>query len=125
MESFLQETVALISNWHVWLAIGAISLLGACGGLITYNIGKKGMPAIESKFSKLEPEKLERFAGWYGRWGNLVLLVTMIPVMGTMIRLVAGMREVRLLVFLVWCLVALLIRNWVLFIVAHGIIQSL
>jgi hypothetical protein len=39
--------------------------------------------------------------------------------------LVAGMRGIRLVVFLLWCFGALLIRNWVLFILAHSIIRSL
>lgn len=125
MESVIPETEALMVNWNAWLSILAISLWGAFGGLITYGIGKKGPRAIEAKVPQLDPEKLERFTGWYDRWGNPLLLVSMIPLVGTTIRLVAGIKGVKLVVFLAWSFVALFIRNWVLLILAQGIILSL
>jgi len=125
MDPVIQETEALMVNGHAWLAIVVISLWGAAGGLITYSLGKKGIPAIQAKFHQLDPEKLEHFNGWYDRWGNPLLLISMIPLVGTMIRLVAGINGIKLVVFLAWSFIALLIRNWVLFMVAHGIIQSL
>lgn len=125
MEAVIRETAALMWNWHAWLAIVVLSIWGASGGLITYSIGKQGMPAIQSKFHQLNPAKLEYIGALYDRWGSQLLLISMVPVMGTMIRLGAGIYGVGLATFMLWSLIALLLRNWVLFLVAHGILQAL
>jgi membrane protein YqaA with SNARE-associated domain len=125
MDAVLQEMVGQVLNWRVVLVITLISLWGACGGLITYTVGKKGMPAVQSKFHQLDPDKLEHIGGLYHRWGSRLLLISMVPVMGTMIRLGAGIYGIRLVTFLFWSFVALLLRNWVLFLLANGVIQAL
>jgi membrane protein YqaA with SNARE-associated domain len=125
MDADLLQTLRLVWNWRVVLAIGLISLWGACGGLISYSVGKKGMPAVQSKFHQVDPEKLNRVEDYYDRWGSRLLLISMIPVIGTVIRLGAGIYGIRLVAFLSWSFIALWVRNWVLFLIAHGVIQAL
>ena len=125
MDAVLQEMVGLVLNWRVVLVITLVSLWGACGGLITYTVGKKGMPAVQSKFHQVDPAKLEHVGEWYDRWGSRLLLISMVPVLGTMIRLGAGIYGIRLVAFLIWSLIALMLRNWVLFLLANGVIQAL
>ena len=125
MDAVLEELVGQALNWRVVLVITLISLWGVCGGLITCAVGKKGMLAVQSKFHQLDPAKLDRVGGLYERWGSRLLLISMIPVMGTVIRLGAGIYGIRLVAFLIWSLIALMLRNWVLFLLANGVIQAL
>ena len=111
----LRESAQSLLNFRIWLTILAASTFGASLGLINYLAAKKGLPEIQKKFPQLDQKKLNRVDWLYQRWGARVLLLSSVPVLGTVLTLGAGMYGVQLVAFMIWSVIALLIRNWLLF----------
>lgn len=124
MIDVLRESVQSFLNLRIWLAILAASVWGASLGLINYYAGRKGVTEIQKKFPKLDPNKLEHYHHWYERWGARVLVLSGVPVLGTFLTLGAGIYGVQVVAFMIWSVIALLIRNWILFLFFTIIIGS-
>ena len=125
MIDVLRESIQSLLDIRVWLAILAFSTWGASLGLVNYYAGKKGMPAIQKKFPQLDANKLERYHHWYERWGARVLMLSGLPVLGTFLTLGAGIYGLQTVEFMVWSIIALLIRNWLLYLFFAVIILGL
>ena len=125
MIDVLNEIGQSLFDFRIWLAILATSVYGASLGLINYYAGKKGVPAIQERFPQVNPDKLEHYHRWYERWGARVLILSSLPVLGTFLTLGAGIYGVHIVAFMVWSVIALLIRNWLLFFIFTVIIGSL
>ena len=53
------------------------------------------------------------------------MLLSSLPVLGTLLKLGAGMYGVQVVAFIVWSVIALLIRNWILFLSCAVIFKGL
>jgi membrane protein YqaA with SNARE-associated domain len=101
----------------VWLIVILLSALGVFGNLALYGVGKRGYDAIRERFPRIKPERWERVARLYEEHGSLVLLLSGIPVLGSLLTTTAGAFDVKLPVFVLFVFVAKLVRNWLIVVI--------
>ncbi len=106
--------IDLLSDPKLWLLILGASVLGAFARLANYYAGSRGKDVIQSLYPQIEPERWERIIRLYERLGRLPLLISSIPIIGTMLTVGAGMAGVSRNSFLFWVTVSKIIRNWIL-----------
>jgi membrane protein DedA with SNARE-associated domain len=101
---------------HVGFGVGAFVLLALAGtvgylvgALVGWAIGAYGgRPLLErrGRWLHLPPERLDRAEAWFGRWGNLgVLIGRVTPVVRSFVSIPAGIFEMRLAPYTVLTLV--------------------
>jgi hypothetical protein len=82
--------VHLLLDPTAWLVVVAFSLLGSFGNLALYQVGKQGLDAIRQRFPRIKPEQRQRVKRLYDDYGGWMLLLSGIPVLGSMLTTVAG-----------------------------------
>ena len=96
-----------VAGWHIGFGAGAyvaLALAGTLGylvgALVGWGIGAYGgRPLLErrGRWFHITPERLDRAERWFGRWGNLgVLLGRITPVIRSFVSIPAGVFEMRL-----------------------------
>ena len=103
-----------------WLVVVGLSLLGSVGNLALYQVGKQGYDAIRKRFPRIKPEQWQRVKGLYDRYGGWVLLLSGIPLLGSMLTTTAGAFDVPRPMFLVLVTIGKMLRNWLLIILVAG-----
>ena len=68
----------------------------------------------ETLYPQIEPERWARILRLYERLGRLPLLISSIPIIGTLLTVGAGMAGISRNSFLFWVTVSKVIRNWIL-----------
>jgi membrane protein DedA with SNARE-associated domain len=96
-----------ILGWHVGFGAGAfvsLALAGTlgylAGAIVGWAVGLYGgRPLLErrGRWLHITPERLDRAEAWFGRWGNLgVLLGRVTPIVRSFVSIPAGVFEMRL-----------------------------
>jgi membrane protein YqaA with SNARE-associated domain len=106
--------IEVLSDPQIWFLILVISLIGAIARLANYSLGLHGKDKIESLYPKIKPETWDRLLISYERLGILPLLVSSIPIIGTLLTIGAGMAGINRTWFLIMVTVSKIIRNWIL-----------
>lgn len=106
--------IDLLSDPELWLLILGASILGAFARLANYYAGLRGKEIIEKIYPQIEPERWDRVLRLYQRLGRLPLLISSIPIIGTLLTVGAGMAGISRNSFLFWVTVSKIIRNWIL-----------
>ena len=123
--TILSEAADLVSDTKIWGAVFLFSLFGTLLGLINYFAGKKGLPMIQERFPSLGPEKFEQVDVYYEKWGARMLVLSGLPLMNTLVCLGAGMHNVKVVPFLFWSIVGLLVRNWILLLFLYIVLRRI
>jgi membrane protein YqaA with SNARE-associated domain len=113
--------VDLLADPIAWLVILALSALGTLGNLALYQVGKQGVDAIQKRFPKIETKQWLRVKRLYEEHGSLILLLAALPGIGSLVTTGAGAMGVRWPAFLLWVMIAKLLRTWVLAIAFYGV----
>jgi membrane protein YqaA with SNARE-associated domain len=100
-----------------WLIVLLLSILGVVGNLALYRIGKGGEEVIRERFPQIKPEQWQRVKRLFDEHGTLALLLSGVPVLGSLLTTAAGAFEVRPFTFVVFVLIAKLVRNWLIVVV--------
>lgn len=100
-----------------WLLVVLFSLLGMVGNLALYQIGKRGVDAIRERFPRIKPEQWQRVETLYDEYGAWVLLLSGVPLLGSLLTTGAGAFKVPLYSFVVLVFVAKFVRNWLLIVI--------
>lgn len=103
-----------------WLIVVGISLLGSLGNMALYQVGKQGYDAIRKRFPRIKPEQWQRIRRLYDNYGGWVLLLSGIPILGSMLTTAAGAFGVPRPAFLLLVTVGKMLRNWLLVILFYG-----
>lgn len=111
----------LLLEPRAWLVVILVSILGLAGNLALYQLGKRGVDAVRARFPRIKPEQWQRIGSLYEERGSWVLLLSAVPVLGTMLTTAAGAFGVAQPAFIFWVTIAKLLRNWVLAVIAHEI----
>lgn len=112
----------LLLDPQAWLLVASFSMLGVISNLALYKIGSQGVDAVRSHFPRLRPEQWDRARELYEERGSWVLLLTALPVAGTVLTTAAGAFGVGLTEFILWVLLGKLVRNWALVVIlAQGL----
>lgn len=110
----------LLLEPEAWLAVIAFSVLGSLGNLALYEVGKQGVDAIRKRFPRIKTEQWLRVKGLYDRYGGWVLLLSGVPVLGSLLTTAAGAFGVPRPAFLILVTIGKLWRNWLLVILVAG-----
>jgi membrane protein YqaA with SNARE-associated domain len=103
-----------------WVVVVIFSLIGLAYSLPTFFLGRKGMDYVREKFPNFSPERLEQLTGWQQRLSAFLLLLTALPFFGTVLPATAGATGTRLGPYLLWVMIAKLIRYWFLALILFG-----
>lgn len=104
--------MSLLLNLWAWIVILALTAGGLALSLFSYYAGKRGAEAVLERFPRIDPKRLEEIGIWYQRHGTFPLLLTFIPLLGSLLSVGAGVYGVRLVPFVVWVSLVKLGRNW-------------
>ena len=110
----------LLLDPTAWLIVLLLSVLGVVGNLALYQVGKRGLDSIRERFPQVKEEQWLRVKKLYDQHGSLALLLSGVPVLGSLLTTAAGAFNVRLFPFVVLVFVAKLVRNWLLAILFYG-----
>ena len=101
----------------VWLLVIVFSVLGVFGNLALYGVGKRGYDAVRERFPRVKPERWERVAKLYEEHGSLALLLSGVPVLGSLLTTAAGAFGVRVPAFILFVFIAKFVRNWLIVVI--------
>jgi membrane protein YqaA with SNARE-associated domain len=103
-----------------WLIVVAFSVLGTIGNLALYQVGKQGVDAIRKRFPRIKPEQWQQVKRLYDNYGGWVLLLSGVPLLGSLLTTAAGAFGVPRPAFLLLVTVGKMLRNWLLAILLFG-----
>jgi membrane protein YqaA with SNARE-associated domain len=112
--------VHLLLDPTAWLIVVVLSILGSAGNLALYQVGKQGVDAIRKRFPRIKDEQWQRVKDLYDTYGGWVLLLSGVPVLGSMLTTAAGAFGVPRPAFLLLVTIAKMLRNWLLAILLSG-----
>jgi len=110
----------LLSDWRAWLFVLVLSVLTLISAVAKYQVGEKGLPALEEKFPQVPPERWEKAGIYFDRWGAPLVFLSFLPVMGTIMPSAAGAYGVAFRSFLVWAFLAKMFRYALLLLIIGG-----
>lgn len=110
----------LLLDPMAWLIVVALSVLGSAGNLALYQVGKQGVDAIRKRFSRIKPEQWQRVQRLYENYGSWVLLLSGVPVLGSLLTTAAGAFGVPRPTFFFLVTIGKLLRNWLMAILLAG-----
>ena len=113
----------LLLDPKVWVAVILFSILCAVGNLANYQVGKRGVEAVFSRFPQIKPEQWERVGGLYKRHGPRILLLSALPVLGFTLTTAAGVFNIKISTFLFWVIIAKTTRNWLLLLFGYETVR--
>jgi len=114
--------IDLLSDPKLWLLVLLLSIWGSLARLPNYYLGQRGKEKIETLYPRIKPETWERVLGYYERLGPIPLLVSSIPLIGSVLTIAAGMAGIGRNSFLFWVSVSKIIRNWILVFLISGLL---
>ena len=117
--------MSLFFDLRAWAVVLALSAGGLAFNLLGYYAGIRGMEAVHERFPRIDPERLGQIGIWYQRWGTFLLLLTALPVLGSLLSVGAGVYGVRLVPFLIWVSLAKVGRNWLIALALYAGYQRL
>jgi membrane protein YqaA with SNARE-associated domain len=112
--------VHLLFEPNAWLIVVAFSVLGSVGNLALYQVGRQGIDAVRQRFPRIKDEQWLRVKALYDKYGAWILLLSGIPVLGSMLTTAAGAFDVPRPMFLLLVTISKMLRNWLLVILAAG-----
>lgn len=110
----------LLLDPTAWLIVVAFSLLGSLGNLALYEAGKQGADAIRERFPRIKREHWQRVKHLYDTYGGWILLLSGIPVLGSLLTTAADAFGVPRPTFVLLVTIGKMLRNWLLAILAAG-----
>ena len=114
--------IDLLSDPKLWLLVLLLSTWGSLARLPNYYAGQRGKDKIETLYPRIKPETWERLLGYYEHLGPIPLLVSSIPLIGSVLTITAGMAGIGRNSFLFWVSVSKIIRNWLLVFIISGLL---
>ena len=115
----------LLTSPLAWTIVLILAAIGLAGSLPTYYLGRKGMPAVREKFPNVPEERWQQAANLFDRWGAIILLLTMVPGLGTVIPPAAGVNGIKPVFFVFMVGLAKIIRFWIIILLVFGSARAL
>lgn len=84
------------------------------GALTSYALGRYGQEFVLARYVTLDPQKVARAHNWFETWGQWVLLLTWVPVVGDGVCVVAGSLQLSYGRFVAWVAAGRLLQYGVL-----------
>ncbi|MBF0572979.1 MAG: DedA family protein [Desulfamplus sp.] len=93
-------TALLINQYNMLLLLGIATLGNVLGSLVNYVVGVMGGNWIMTKIFRLSEIEIELAEKRFKRYGNSVLLLSWMPVIGDPLTVVAGILKVNFWLFI-------------------------
>ena len=119
----LDGLIAALTDPRLWLVVLIWVAIGVINKLVYYEAGERSGKAALEKIHGYTKERADRFHGYYDRWGSPLLLLSSIPVFGSVISVLAGIEGVAMLVFIILVVISSVVRNWLIILFASGLVQ--
>jgi len=113
--------IRMLVDPGLWLVVLVASLLGALGNLALYYLGQRGTEAVLQRFPRIEGGRWKRIGAYYQRFGARLLILSVVPGLGSLLTMGAGAFGIKRRVFLFWVVLAKGMRNWVLLLLFHQV----
>jgi len=121
----LDTIVADLTNGRLWLVVLVWTAIGVFNKLVYYEAGERGGNAALNKVHGFNQERADKFHNLYDRWGSILLLLASVPVIGSVVTVLGGVRRVAIPVFVIMVVISNLVRNWIIIILSGGVVQLL
>jgi len=118
----LENLIADLTNSIYWLVVLAFTIFGLANRLIFYHAGKRGGKDALDKVHGYSSERVDHLHSLYEHWGSLLFLITSIPVIGSSLTVLCGMKGVSLPIFIVLATISYLVRNWLIVLLSSGVV---
>ena len=119
----LDNLIADLTNPIYWLVVLAFTIFGLANRLIFYYAGKRGGKDALDKVHGHTPERADQLHSLYDRWGSLLFLITSVPVIGSSLTVMGGMKGAALPLFIVFAVISYLVRNWLIVLLSSGVVD--
>lgn len=87
----LLAALVLAGGQPVWLLLTVATTGNVLGSLLNWALGRFLMQHAGHRWFPVTPQRLDRAAAWYGRWGWPSLFLSWLPVIGDPLTLAAGL----------------------------------
>ena len=119
----VDNLIADLTNPTLWLVVLGMTLFGVVDRLVFYQAGKRGGRDALDKIHGHSPERVNELHSLYDRWGSLLFLITSVPVIGSSLTVLCGMKGVSLPIFIVLAVISYLVRNGLIILFSSGVVQ--
>ena len=119
----VDNLIADLTNPTLWLVVLALTIVGVADRLVFYYAGKRGGQNALDKVHGYSPERVNQLHSLHKRWGSMLFLIASIPVIGSSLTVLCGMKGVSLPIFIVLAVISYLIRNWLIVLLSSGVVQ--
>ena len=119
----VDNLIADLTNPTLWLVVLALTIVGVADRLVFYYAGKRGGQNALDKVHGYSPERVDQLHSLYERWGSLLFLIASIPVIGSSMTVLCGMKGIAVPGFIVLAVISYLIRNWLIVLLSSGVVQ--
>lgn len=119
----MENLIANLTNPTLWMVVLVWTALGVINKLVYYEAGERNGKSALEKIHGYSQERSDGFYAQYDRWGSPLLLLASIPVFGAAISMLAGADGVAMFVFVVLVVISSLVRNWLIILLASGVVQ--
>jgi|LGVE01.1.fsa_nt_gb membrane protein YqaA with SNARE-associated domain len=113
----------ILTNSSAWFIVLFLSGVGVLIHFGQYKIGERGESAIQKRIGEGSLDKLERAKDLINRRGAPAMLLTAIPGLASVLAFTAGLARIRILAFILFVLIAKLIRNALLLLSYAGVLD--
>ncbi|MBF0229733.1 MAG: DedA family protein [Desulfamplus sp.] len=103
-------TALLINQYNMFLLLGVATLGNVLGSLVNYVVGIRGGNWIMTKLFRLSNIEIEFAENRFKKYGNRVLLLSWMPVIGDPLTVVAGILKVNFWLFIIFVSIGKFLR---------------
>ncbi len=114
-KNVIQFILQNLIDYRAWLVILSLGLVELLVNLAKYYLGRQGMAEVQKRFPKVEPDQWNRLKKWVEQGGGPVLLLMAVPVLSSLLAVTAGVYGLRAISFVWWAYLAVISRNWLLY----------
>jgi membrane protein DedA with SNARE-associated domain len=119
----LENLIADLTNPVLWLIVLGMTIFGVADRLVFYYAGKRGGKDALDKIHGHSPERVDKLNSLYDRWRSFLFIITSVPVFGSSLTVLGGMKGVSIPLFIVFAVISYLIRNWLIVLLSSGAVQ--
>ena len=114
----LQLLVTDLTDLRLWFFVIIVSAIGLAEKLAIYRAGQSTAKADLSRLPGITEERQARLETMFSVRGSYILLVASVPGIGAAMAAVAGHIGIATAAFVLWVLISILVRNWLIVILS-------
>lgn len=113
-----------LTDPKLWLIVIILSALGVVTQYALYAAGRSKGEEMLEHVPRMTSKRRSQMEKRFERWGAFILVLAPVPIIGQAAVAVAGVGNVHRATFLIIVTVSYLVRNWLIVLVAVGVIDA-